>query len=61
MDRKIKVTKKVLHTDKPAHQRWIYQLLEKGFATAMLIVWLVTAGIIVLTMVSLKLIFGSFK
>lgn len=60
MDRKIK-RKTESHVDKPAHQRWLYEMLEWGFAKAMLIIWLISVGFIVLTFVSLKLIFGSFK
>ncbi len=60
MDRKIK-KKAVSHKDKPGRQRWLYEMLEWGFAKAMLIIWLITMGVIVLTLVSLKLVFGSFK
>jgi len=60
MDRKIK--KKVqTHYDKPGHQRWLYQMLEWGFAKAMLVIWLIVIGVITVTLISLKLIFGAFK
>jgi len=61
MDRKIKKKPVDLHYDKPEHQRWLYQMADWGLGKAMLVVWLVCIGIIVLTLVLLKSVFGAFK
>lgn len=60
MDRKIKnVTHR--HSDKPEHQRWLYHMLDWGLGKAMLVVWLIVIGTLVLTLVVLKWIFNGFK
>lgn len=55
MDRKV-IKKKSLHTDKPPHQRWLYQLSDLGLIKATLIIWGACWAIIGITMLLIKAI-----
>jgi uncharacterized membrane protein len=57
MDRK--VTGK--HSDKPAHQRWLYQLADIGLFKAILIIWGVCVLALVLALFLIKITISSFK
>ena len=51
MDRKIKP-----HMDKPARQRWLYQLLDMGMSTALGIIWAVVILALIIALGIVKLV-----
>jgi hypothetical protein len=57
MDRKIKNN----HSDKPSHQRWLYQLADMGLFKALFIIWGVCILAVVVALLLVKATLSSLK
>ena len=49
------------HNDKPSHQRWLYQLAEKGLGKAILIICTICLVTVMLSLLLVKSIISHFE